>query len=192
MSDAEILDLLDRATAYAIRMISCKSWRFGHGGFLPGGRSVEDLVQAAFENILNGGKWDENKPLWLVIQGFIRGTVGNLARSWENRKFSSIDEESLTGDECWRDAINSCAVDDSEPIKAINRPDDDDLFLKIVEYFEDGSPERQIAEFFLSSEGKRAEVLAATGLKAKEYEAAKKRLRRFLGKYRQEPAAAHQ
>lgn len=192
MTDAEIHDVIDRATAYAIRLISSKSWRFGRGGLLPGGRSVGDLVQAAFENFLSGGKWDENKPLWLVMQGFIRGCVGNLAKSWDNRAFSSIDEKSSEGEEIWHSAIDPISVVSFDTHEATDRPDDDDLILKIVESFQEGSPERQIAEFFLNREGKRAEVLADTGLKAEEYEAAKKRLRRFLEKYRQEPAAAHQ
>ena len=191
MTDAELHDLMDQTTAYAVRMISSKGWRFGHGGLLPGGRSVEDLVQAALENILNGGKWDDHKPLWLVMQGFIRGCVGNLAKSWENRKFSSIDEESVDGEEGWRSAIEQIAADDPDPVERTHRLEDDDVILEIVDGFKEGSPERWIAEAFLNGASKRAEVLAETGLKAEEYEAAKKRLRRFLEQYRQERAAAH-
>ena len=191
MTDAELHDVMDRTTAYAVSMISSKTWRFGKGGLLPGGHSVQDLVQAAFENFLTDGKWDDNKPLWLVMQGFIRGSVGNLARSWENRNFSSIDEKSEDGEEAWRSAVEQIATDDPDPVERSKRSEDDDLILEIVDGLKDGSPEKRIAESFLNGASKRAEVLAETGLMAEEYEAAKKRLRRFLEDYRQKRDAAH-
>lgn len=191
MTDAELHDVMDRTTAYAVSMISSKTWRFGKGGLLPGGHSVQDLVQAAFENFLTDGKWDDNKPLWLVMQGYIRGYVGNLARSWENRNFSSIDKKSEDGEEAWHSAIEQIATDDSDPVERSKRSEDDDLILEIVDGLKDGSPEKRIAESFLNGASKRAEVLAETGLKAEEYEAAKKRLRRFLEDYRQKRGAAH-
>jgi hypothetical protein len=89
MTEAEIRDVMDRTTVYAEKMISSKSWRSRKGGVLPGGRSAQDLVQAAFENILKGGAWGRSKPLWLVMQGNIRGRVGGLADSLENRHTSS-------------------------------------------------------------------------------------------------------
>lgn len=190
MTEADLHDLMERSTAYAARMISSKSWRFGKGGLLPGGRSVEDLVQAAFENFLAGGKWDEDKPLWLVMQGFIRGCVGNFAKSWENQRFSNIDDNPADGEESWRSAVEQIATDDPDPVERTHRSEDDDLILEIVDGFKEGSPERRIAESFLYGASKRAEVLTETGLKAEEYEAAKKRLRRFLKDYRQERASA--
>jgi hypothetical protein len=190
MTDSELHDLMGRTKAYAGRMISSNSWRFSKGGLLPGGRSAHDLVQAAFENILNGGEWDDDKPLWLVMQGFIRGCVGNLAKSWENRKFSSIDEESADGENDWLSAVEKIAADAPDPVERTKRSEDYDVILQIVDSLAEGSPEKRIAESYLSGASKRAEVLTETGLKAEEYEAAKKRLRRFLEDYRKKRAAA--
>lgn len=152
---------------------------------MPGGRSAHDLVQAAFENILNGGEWDDAKPLWLVMQGFIRGSVGNLATSWENRKISSIDEKSADGDDDYLSAVEKIAADDPDPVEISKRSEAADVIREIVNSLAEDSPERWIVESLCGGASKRAEVLAETGLKAEEYEAAKKRLQRILKDYRQ-------
>jgi hypothetical protein len=191
MTEAELHDLMERTTAFAARLISCKHWRFGKGGLLPGGRSACDLAQAAFENILNGGKWDKDKPLWLVLEGYVRGLVGNLAISCENRLVSGIDDKQSCGEEAWSSAVEQIASGDFDPAGKLQRVEDDDLILDVVDGLEVGSPERRIVEAVLNGSSKRAEVLAETGLKAAEYEAAKKRLRRFLEDYRQQQALGH-
>ena len=191
MTEAEIHDLMDRTTAFAAHLISGKRWRFGSGGFLPGGRSACDLAQAAFENILNGGKWDEDKELWLVLQGYVRGLVGNLANSCENRLVSGIEDKQPLGEEAWSSAVERIESGDFDPAENLQRVEDDDVILDVVDGFEVGTPERRIVEAVLNGASKRAEVLAETGLKAAEYEAAKKRLRRFLEDFRQQRAAGH-
>lgn len=191
MTEAELHDLMDRTTAYAARLISGRRWRFGPGGFLPGGRSASDLTQAAFENILNGGKWDEDKPLWLVLQGYVRGLVGNLAISPENRLVSGIDDNRSLEEETWKSAVEQIASGDSHPAENLQRMEDDDVMLDVVDAFEIGSPERMIVEAVLNGASKRAEVLEESGLKAAEYEAAKKRLRRSLEDFRQQRATGH-
>lgn len=191
MTEAEFHDLLDRTTAFAARLISAQRWRFGKGGFLPEGFSAADLAQAAFENILKGGKWDESKPLWLVLEGYVRGSVGNLAKSLENRLISGIDDKLPKGEETWRSAVEQMESADPGPVEIIQRAEDDELILGVVDGLEEGSPERKIVEAILNGASKRADVLAETGLKAAEYEAAKKRLQRFLENYRQQKAAGH-
>lgn len=190
MTDDEIDHALDQTTASAVSMISSKSWRSCNGGLLPGGRSAQDLVQAAFENILKGGKWDDDKTLELVLFGFIRGSVGNLAKSWENRNFTSIDEKSADGDEVGLSAIEQIAADDPDLVEKTSPSEDYEVILQIVDSLAEGSPEKRIAESYLSGASKRGEVCSETGLNDKEYEAAKKRLRRFLEDYRKKRAAA--
>ena len=193
MTEAEIHDLVESSTAYAVRMIASKSWRGGKGGILPGGRSLQDLVQAAFENILGGGKWDADKPLWMVLQGFIRGCVSNLAVSWENRSFSNPDASpSPDGEEAWVSAIEQFPSSEEGADSRIVRKEDDDLILEIIESLEAGSTDRCIVEALFFGASKRVEVLAKTGMTDKDYEAAKKRLQRFLKEYRQERATVHQ
>jgi hypothetical protein len=194
MSDEEIFDLLDRATAYATQLVRSRNWRGSRGGVLPVGKSVQDLVQAAFENILQGAKWDEGKELAMVLKGIIRGMVKNLVESWENRNFYNPDDKAgQEGEDDWVSAMDGFAS--SEVLadqKAICR-DDDDRLLEVIEALKEGSEERRIVESIVfSGARKRAEVLADTGLSEGEYEAAKKRLQRFLGDFRQERATAHQ
>ena len=194
MTDAEIIDLLERATAYASRLIKGNRWRRAHGGVLPRGNSAQDLVQSAFEKILNGAKWDEEKDLAMVLCGIIRGTVKNLVESWENRRFSNPEDETESQEEDEAgSAIDRFASSDSTADRKVSEKEDEDLLLEIIESLREDSEERKIVEAIVfSGARKRAEVLDDTGMNEMEYEAAKKRLRRFLENYRQERAAAHQ
>jgi len=194
LSDAEILDLFDRATAYASRLIKGRSWRGSYGGVLPKGNSAQDLVQTAFENILNGAKWDEEKDLRMVLFGIIRGAVENLVNLWENRKFSNPDDETCSkeDDEAASAIDRLASAEPTSDRKAIEK-EDEDLLLEIIGSLKEGSQERKIVEAIVfSGARKRAEVLHDTGMNETEYEAAKKRLRRFLENYRQQRAAVHQ
>lgn len=194
MTDTEILDLLDRVTAYASRLIRGNSWRASYGGVLPDGNSAQDLVQTAFEKILSGAKWDKEKDLGMVLCGIIRGNVGNLVGSWENRRFSNPeDKAALQQDDDGDSATDRFASADSPADRKASEKEDEDLMLEVIESLTEDSEERKIVEAIVfSGARKRAEVLADTGMNEKEYEAAKKRLRRFLENYRQERAAAHQ
>ena len=191
MTESEIHDLMERTTAYAVRLISGRSWRFGKGGFLPDGRSAVDVVQAAFENILSGGKWDEDKELGLVLRGYVRGTISNLVNSLENRLVSGIDDRKSKGEESWRSAVEQMESESLAAGDILQRNEDDDIILDIVDGLKKGSPDRMIVESILNGASRREEVLVETGLKPAEYEAAKKRLRRFLDEYRQQRAASH-
>ena len=194
MTDAEILDLLDRATAYASRLIKGNSWRGARGGVLPDGNSAQDLVQAAFDKILSGAKWDEEKDLGMVLCGIIRGNVGNLVESWENRRFfNPEDNTALQEDDDGDPQIDRFPSADLPADRKASEKEDEDLLLEVIQSLREGSEERNIVEAIVfSGARKRAEVLADTGMNEKEYEAAKKRLRRFLENYRQERATAHQ
>lgn len=194
MTDAEILDLLDRATAYASRLINGNSWRGSRGGVLPDGNSAQDLVQTAFEKILNGAKWDEAKDFGMVLCGIIRGAVKNLVNSWENKRFFNPEDSTQSQDEEEAGAaIDQFASAGLESDRKISESADEDLLLEIIESMKEGSEERRIVEAIVfSGAAKREDVLKDTGLKEKEYEAAKKRLRRILEDYRQKRVAAHQ
>jgi hypothetical protein len=194
MSDQEILDLLDRAAAYSNQLVRSRSWRGSRGGVLPDGKSVQDLVQAAFENILLGAKWDEGKDLAMVLKGIVRGMVKNLVGSWENRNFSNpVDQAGQQGEDVWDKAVGGFSSSEEPADQNAACKEDDDRLIEVIEALEEGSEERRIVESFVFSGAcKRAEVLAETGLSEREYEAAKKRLQRLLGNYRQERATAHQ
>ena len=191
ITEADLLDLMERAAAYASRLVAQKSWRGAKPGVLPEGRSVQDLVQSAFEKVLEGAKWDDGKDLAMILEGIIRGMVGNLAKSWENRRFSNPDDAtSPEGEDAWVSAVDRFPSTGGGPAEIVARREDDDLILETIESLEAGSPERRIVEAIFSGAAKREEVLAETGMGDKEYEAAKKRLRRCLEHYRQECASA--
>lgn len=186
MTEAEIHGVVEQLTAYAARLIGSKRWRFGKAGLLPGGRSLDDIVHAAFENVLKGGEWAEDKPLWLVLQGYVRGLVGRLAISCENQLVTGIDDKRPNSEESWGSAVEAMASPEVSPVEIIQRANDDVVLLEILDAFDEGAPERLIVESIISGAPTRAEVLSDTGLSKGEYEAAKKRLRRFLEKYRQQ------
>lgn len=194
MTDEEILDLLDRATAYASNLIRGRSWRGAYGGVLPDGYSAKDLVQTAFGKILNGAKWDEEKGLGMVLYGIIRGTVKNLVDSPENQRFSNPEDDPQSQeDDDAGSAMDRFASSESAADRKASEREDEDLLLDLIESLKEGSEERKIVEAIVfSGARKRAEVLEDTGMNEREYEAAKKRLRRFLENYRQERAASHQ
>jgi hypothetical protein len=102
---------------------------------------------------------------------------------------SSIDEKSSDGED-GRSVADQIAVDDPDPVERTKRSEDYEVILQIVDSLAEGSPEKRIAESYLSGASKRDEVCSETGLNVKEYEAAKKRLRRFLEDYRKKRAAA--
>lgn len=192
MTEAELRDVLDRSAAFAARLVRARTWRSREGGVLPEGRSIQDVVQLAFEKILEGAKWDEDKALWLVLEGLIRGWVGNWVKSWENRRFSNADDTaSPEGDDAWVSAVDQFEASAPTAAQELLRKEDDDLILEIISSMEEGSPERRVIEAIFSGASKRAEIMADAGLDAGSYEAVKKRLQRFLENYRQDRASAH-
>lgn len=193
MSDEDILDLLDRATAFADRLVRSRSWRGSQGGVLPAGKTAHDLAQGAFEKILEGAKWDEEKDLAMVLGGIVRGMVQKLVKSWENRNFSNPDDQTVADEEAdWVSAVDQFTSSEETADQKIVRKEDDDRILNLIESLKEGSEERRIVEAIFSGAPKRADVLTETGLSEKDYEAAKKRLQRLLNNYRQETATANQ
>jgi hypothetical protein len=193
MSDEDILDLLDRATAFADRLVRSRSWRGSRGGVLPAGKTAHDLAQAAFEKILEGAKWDDDKDFAMILGGIVRGMVQKLVESWENRNFSNPDDQAEADEEAgWVSAVDRFASSENAAEQKIVRKEDDDRIVEIIESLKEGSEERRIVEAIFFGAGKRADVLTETGLSEKVYEAAKKRLQRLLENYRRETAAAHQ
>lgn len=192
MQDSDIQDLMVRTEAFAVRLLGQYKWRGRYGGVTPECVSAEDLTQFAFEKILAGAKWDEDKPLWLVLEGLVRGEVGNIAKGAENRRIINIETETHSNKP-------SSATDHLEeipdarpcPASTLSRAEDDELFLNVVESLNEGTPERKIAEAIFGGAKKRSEIMTECLLDAATFEAAKKRLRRSLENYRQQLAAAH-
>jgi len=180
MADEEVLDALKRASAFASRLIRSRTWRGSEGGVLPGGRMVEDLVQESFENVLKGSKWDESKPLWLILEGLVRGKVGNLVRSWGNRNFTNPDRMDTRGDQSvsYFDELESREL---SPDELVARQEEDETFiLKLSEALSDRPEERLIADAVMEGLEKRSEIAERTGLAVEQVTQARKRLKRFL------------
>jgi len=192
LTASEIEELVDRLTAYARKLVASKSWNRGGGiELLPKGFSAKDLVQAAFSNLLGGGDWDEDKPALLVLKGFIKGTVGNLINSSEHKTNDSLEDEFADPEQLWKSATENITDSDPGHSEIVQRDEDDDIFMEAMEGLADGSPDRLIVEAIFNGAAKRDEVLADTGLTASEYEAAKKRLRRYLSDFRQQLTSVH-
>lgn len=192
MSDAELLSLFRRLRTQAERLIASLFWRGGGPkGQLPNGDTAETFVQTAFERILSGAKWDEGKPLAMVMFGIIRSHVTNKVNSWENRNFAP---EPRLRTEDGSDGGSAFEVlpdtDCLSPLEFLQRSEDDDKVLELLEDFSSEQAEYKVISALCDGGGKRAEILEQSGLSAKEYEATKKRLRYYLEKKWQKEASA--
>lgn len=194
MSEAELVSLFKQLRAYAEKLIASATWRgAGPNGLLPKGDTAETLVQTAFENILSGAKWDEDKPLAMVMQGIIRSQVTNKVRSWENRNFAPEprlrDEEGSDKGSAFEVLPDPGAL---SPIEFLHRSEDDEKALKLLDDFSPEQAEYKVISAIFDCGGKRAEIIEQSGLSAKEYEATKKRLRNYLEKkWQKETPAQH-
>lgn len=190
LSEDKLLELLSRATAFATRCIKENCWRSaGSGGVLPEGSGPEDIVQRAFERLLDGAKWDEDKTLEMVLMGLVKGHVANLVRLLENKRTINPGDIKDNEDEAEQSKEKWTPKENLNPAHLMERAEDDEAALEILESFERDSQEYRIVEAILGGTTKRAEILQETGISASEYEAAKKRLRTFLQKFWQIRAA---
>jgi DNA-directed RNA polymerase specialized sigma24 family protein len=158
---------------------------------MPKGDTAESLVQTAFEKILSGAKWDEGKPLAMVMYGIIRSHVTNRVNSLENRKLAP--EPRLQADD-GSDRASALEVlpdtDSLSPLEFLQRSEDDDRILELLDDFSPEQAEYRVISAILECGGKRADILKESGLTAGEYEATKKRLRNYFEKKWQKEASA--
>ena len=181
--DAELNALLDKLAAYASKLIRSLCWRgIGSIGVLPNGESAETVVQVAVEKLLDGAKWDQGKNVEKVLFGILRGHIANLVRSWENRHFINLSDDEGKEGSIPTSTLDIVGWDGFSPVKFLERSEDDDEALGILETFEDGSPEYRIVSAIFNGANKRAIILEEAQLSAKEYDAARKRLRTFFEK----------
>lgn len=192
MTDEELRSLFKKLRTYAERLIASVSWRgAGQRGQLPDGDTAETLVQTAFEKILSGAKWDEGKPLIMVMRGIIRYQVGNKVRSWENRNFEHEPRlKSEDGSDGGSGFYLLADPDCLSPLEFLQRSEDDDKVLELLDDFSSDQAEYKVISAICGEGGKRAEILEQTGLSAKEYDATRKRLRNYFEKKRQKEASA--
>jgi len=180
MSDEEVMDAIASVTAYAYQLMSSMTWRGSEGGVLPKGATAKDIAYEAFENVVNGSKWDEDKPFWLILRGLVQGKVGNLAKSWENRNFSNADQID-TREEQDVSYFDQLSSHDPSPAQiAEQREEDENFMLELSEALADRPEERLIVDAIIGGTTKRLEVAESTGLSLEEYDQARKRLKRFL------------
>lgn len=192
MQDVDLVDIMQQTTAYASRLVRQAIWRGAPDGMLPNGMSATDLSQMALEKVLEGAKWDPDKPLWLVLQGLVRGWVGNLKKRPENwRLVSGEDMTEVDKNGCRLPLMEVFEDPSPGPGETVALEEDDSFILEFIDELLEGSPERLITESIFAGASKRTEILADTGLTAPKFEAAKKRLRRLLENYRQKRASAH-
>lgn len=192
MANDEVIDLVNRLTAFAVNYLKGRGWRNGSGKILPNGEDAQSLVQTALEKLLAGAKWDENKPAELVLQGIIKGRVQSLVNSPENKK--SVDREEDGFDEIDGSELNgSLASEVATPIDEILEGESQDKIFAILEELEKLGKieEYKIVESIFCGNIKRVDILKDTGLDAKVYDVAKKRLRRFLEDFRQKMVTSH-
>jgi len=182
MTDDELTGLMEQMTAYAVRLIKAVSWRGSQGGILPNGEDGWSVAQTAFMRLLNGAKWDEDKPMWLVLRGIIRGRIQSLCKSKENQlteglRDGATKEEENEGLDREGNLADPIA---SNPRKAMMEQEDEAILMEIIEQLDaDGREEEsKIISAIVDGALKRTEILELTGLGEQVYEAAKKRLRR--------------
>jgi len=192
MEDDELLDLMNRLTAFTVNYLKGRRWRNGSGEVLPNGEDSQSLVQTALGKLLAGAKWDEDKPAWLVLQGIIKGRVQSLVNSPENKKLIDCNEQIFA--EPFEDDFTDSLVDEvTTPLDEILEKESQDRIFSIIEELENlGKVEEcQIVEAIFCGNIKRADILKDTELDDNDYDAAKKRLRRFLENFRQKMATSH-
>lgn len=180
--EAEVNVLLDKLSAHAFNRIRSLSWRgIGSTGVLPNGESAETIVQVAVGKLLSGAKWDASKDAETILRGIVDSHISNLVRTWENKNFinpsNKTDED---GAKSGFDAIKSSSLN---PIEFLERSEDDEAALEILESFDEGTPEHRIIAAIFNGPIKRAAIMEEANVSEKEYEATKKRLRTFLRKY---------
>lgn len=180
MAEEDVMEAMRNASAFAFSLIASRTWRGSDEGVLPNGATVEDIVYEAFENVVDGSKWDEDKPFWLILKGLVRGKIGNLVRSWENRKFSNADQID-TRKEQNVSFFDELSPHDPSPAKLLEqREEDENFMLELSEAMADRKEEQLIVDAIIDGTTKRREIAETTGISLKEFDQARKRLKRFL------------
>lgn len=189
MSDSEFIELTDRMTAFTVNYLKGRRWRNGASETLPKGETAQSIVQMAFEKLIAGAKWDEGKPAWLILKGIIQGRVQSLVNSPENKNLIDCDDQVLNETL----EARSPALIKTDQIDAAEENESEDRILGIIDELETlgKEEEKKVVEAILNGNDKRADILQETGFDVKTYEAVKKRLRRFLEKFRQEATQDH-
>lgn len=192
MPEEEVIDAMERATAFALRLIRSRVWRGLRDGVLPRGRLAEDIVQESFENVLKGSEWAESKPLWLILEGLVRGKVGNLVNSWENRNFTNP-EQIDTRQEQGVSFFDELEAHELSPDEIAARSEEQENFtLDLSEALSDRHEEQLIVDAFMAGIEKRREVADHTGLTVDQVTNAQKRLKRFLEtEWKKTPSGHH-
>lgn len=190
LSSQELTDLLARARVYAERLIASLTWR-GIGGDapLPDGDDAQTIVQSAFEKLISGAKWDEGKPLEMVLKGIIRSHISNKVRSWENRNFT-VETGRQNSDEQYDQFDDLPDAVSLSPLEFLERTEDDARILELLEDFAPETPEYKVIFAIYEGACKRAHILEDTGLSDSVYEATKKRIQIHLKKKWQKNVSA--
>lgn len=180
MPEEEVMEAMRNAAAFASRLIASRTWRGSDEGVLPNGATVKDIVYESFENVVDGSKWDEDKPFWLILKGLVRGKIGNLVRSWENRNFSNSDQVD-TRREQKVSFFDELTPHDPSPARLLEqREEDENFMLGLSEALVDRPEELLIVDAIIGGATKRQEIAEITGLSLEEFDQARKRLKRFL------------
>lgn len=193
MTNDEVLALIEQLTANTVNLIKARSWRNSGSELLPSGEDAQTLVQFALGKVLAGAKWDQDKPIWLILQGIIRGRIQSLVNSPENKRLIDCDEDSFDKASDEIEKYEEPTPRPPDPSGALEEKEAEELLFGIIEELEQSgrNEEKEIVEAIFAGCLKRTEILEETGLGEAEYEAAKKRLRRYLKEYRQESSVGH-
>ena len=152
--ESEIAKIVKELTAYAYKCIRSCCWRgIGSTGVLPDGQSAPDVVQRAFEKILDGAKWDQDKPLKMVLAGLVRGHVSNQVLSWENRNFFNFEDKLRADGRSVTSAFDLEEEDADDPLQFLIRREDDDAALELLDTLSPTSTEYKIVSAIFDGSG---------------------------------------
>nr|BDT35128.1 sigma-70 family RNA polymerase sigma factor [Myxococcus sp. MH1] len=174
--EAELPLIYERVAARAVQIVSRKRWTLP--GTMPEGQEAEDLVQEALRRLIDGSRaWDHEK---ISLEDFLVQSVRSIASSAVkglSNRVRAIDADSA-----------QASGDAMDPM--LQTPSPEQQFLALQRYkllaeavlgavSGDLEVERIVAAM-LDNCVKRAELIEETGLDAKRFDNAIKRLHRRL------------
>jgi len=183
-------DMIMRLTAYAFEKQRRRVWQGAYGGEMPNGMEPGDLVVLAVEKVLDGRrKWDPEKApdLFEYLSSVIDSDVYHLVRGVPNRRIrreSTLSRRNGNGDERSTAFLDEVPAEGPNPEEAIREKEAEEFFWRLHDDVA-GDPLLQgILECVFEGISKPKEMAEILGVKTKEINNAKKRLRRRIERSR--------
>lgn len=185
-------EVVKRLIAYADYKTRRRYWQGILGGELPEGNEAGDLVAQAVERVLDGRrKWDPGKDPDLLeyLKSVIDSLASNLVKGWANRHMRT--DAALTPPrerERGRGVFDDFHGERNDPEEELLQKERiqqaDDFLWPLLEDLDDDLLLQQMVECIVDGVTKPAEIAEKVGVKKKEVNNAKKRLKKRIEKFK--------